>query len=153
MPMSVESFGRLGAPALTLLGDMAAQAVQAGGLGLSQAAFISWALRELSVALCRGNASLCRSGAYVTTRAAGRSSRRGQRWVTSSAHLALSFETFLSSGAPTHLEAKRPVIQLNNMLAFNGAQQVTRISPCISTTSGCGHLPVTPGPQAHYRLC
>jgi hypothetical protein len=63
VPMSVESFGRLGAPALTLLGDLADQAVQAGGPGLSWAAFISETLRELSVALCRGNASLCRSGA------------------------------------------------------------------------------------------
>jgi hypothetical protein len=71
LPMSVESFGRLGVPALTLLGDLADQAVQAGGPGLSRAAFISGALRELSVALCRGNASLCRSGAYVVTRAAG----------------------------------------------------------------------------------
>jgi hypothetical protein len=77
VPMSVESFGRLGAPALTLLGDLADQAVQAGGPGLSQVAFISGALRELIVALCRGNASLCRSGAYVATRAAGRASMRG----------------------------------------------------------------------------
>jgi hypothetical protein len=67
---------RLGAPALTLLGDLADQAVQAGGPGLSRAAFISGALWELSVALCRGNASLCRSGAYVATRAAGRAPMR-----------------------------------------------------------------------------
>jgi hypothetical protein len=40
-------------------------------------AFISGALRELCVALCRGNASLCRSGAYVATRAAGRAPMRG----------------------------------------------------------------------------
>jgi hypothetical protein len=38
---------------------------------------ISGALRELSVALCRGIASLCRSGAYVATRAAGRAPMRG----------------------------------------------------------------------------
>jgi hypothetical protein len=31
----------------------------------------------LSVALCRGTASLCRSGAYVATRAAGRAPMRG----------------------------------------------------------------------------
>jgi hypothetical protein len=49
VPMSVESFGRLGAPALTLLGDLADQAVQAGGPGLSRATFICGALRELSV--------------------------------------------------------------------------------------------------------
>jgi hypothetical protein len=52
-------------------------AVQAGGPDLSRAAFISGALRELSVALCRGNASLCRSGANVATRAAGRAPMRG----------------------------------------------------------------------------
>jgi hypothetical protein len=40
------------------------------GPGLSRAAFISGALRELSVAGCLGNASLCQSGAYVATRAA-----------------------------------------------------------------------------------
>jgi hypothetical protein len=77
VPMSVESFGRLGAPALTLLRDLANQAVQAGGPGFSWAAFISGALRELSVALCRGNASLCRSRAYVVTLAAGRTPMRG----------------------------------------------------------------------------
>jgi hypothetical protein len=49
----------------------------AGGPGLSRAAFISGALRELSVALFRGSASLCRSGAYVATRAAGRDPMRG----------------------------------------------------------------------------
>jgi hypothetical protein len=38
---------------------------------------VSGALRELSVALCRGNASLCRSGAYVATRADGRTPMRG----------------------------------------------------------------------------
>jgi hypothetical protein len=47
------------------------------GPGLSRAAFISGALRVLSVALCRGNASLCRSGAYVATRAAGRAPMGG----------------------------------------------------------------------------
>jgi hypothetical protein len=71
VPMSVESFERLRASALTLLADLAEQAVQAGGPGLSLAAFISGAHRELSIALCRGNASLFRSGAYVATRAAG----------------------------------------------------------------------------------
>jgi hypothetical protein len=52
-------------------------AVQAGGPGLSRAAFISGALRELSIALCRGSASLCWSGASVATRAAGRTPMRG----------------------------------------------------------------------------
>jgi hypothetical protein len=71
VPISVESFGRLGAPALTLLGGLAGQAVLAGGPDLSRAAFISGALWELCVALCLGNASLCRLGAYVGARATG----------------------------------------------------------------------------------
>jgi hypothetical protein len=45
------SFRRLGVPALTLLGDLADQAVQAGELGLFRAAFISGALWELKIAL------------------------------------------------------------------------------------------------------
>jgi hypothetical protein len=77
VPMLVESFRRLGAPALTLLGDLAGQAVQAGGPGPTRVAFISGALRDLSVALCRGNASLCRSGAYVATHAAGQTPMPG----------------------------------------------------------------------------
>jgi hypothetical protein len=49
VPMLVESFGRLGVPSLTLLGDLADQAVQAGEPGLSRAAVNSEALRELSL--------------------------------------------------------------------------------------------------------
>jgi hypothetical protein len=64
-PMSVESLGRHGAPALALLGNLADQAVQAGGPGLSRA------LWELSVAFSWGTASLRQSGAYVAKRAAG----------------------------------------------------------------------------------
>jgi hypothetical protein len=71
VPMSVESFGRLQAPALTQVADLADQAVQAGGPGHSRAAFISGAFLELSAALCQGNVSLCRSGAYAATRATG----------------------------------------------------------------------------------
>jgi hypothetical protein len=62
VPLSVESFGRLGAPALSLLRSLADHAVQAGGPGLYRDAFISGALRKLGVALCCGNASLGRSG-------------------------------------------------------------------------------------------
>jgi hypothetical protein len=51
VPMSVESFGRLGASALTLLGDLAYQAVQAGGPGLSRAAFISGRSGSLALPL------------------------------------------------------------------------------------------------------
>jgi hypothetical protein len=77
VPLSVESFGRLGALALSLLRSLADHVVQAGGPGLSRDAFISGALRELGVALCRGNASLGRSGLYNLTRVSGRAPLRG----------------------------------------------------------------------------
>jgi hypothetical protein len=64
VPMLVQFFRRPGAPALTLPGDLA---VQAGGPGLSEAAFILGALWELSVALCRGSASLCQSNVCVAS--------------------------------------------------------------------------------------
>jgi hypothetical protein len=51
--------------------------VQAKGPGLSRGAFISEMLRELRIALCRGNASLGWSGLYALTRAAGRAPLRG----------------------------------------------------------------------------
>jgi hypothetical protein len=76
VPMSVESFGHHGATALMLLGDLTDRAAQVAGPDLSRAAFTSGALRELSVALCQGNASLCRSGAYIATHAAGRTPMR-----------------------------------------------------------------------------
>jgi hypothetical protein len=41
VPVLFESFGRLGAPALMLLGDLADQLVQAGGPGITWAALIS----------------------------------------------------------------------------------------------------------------
>jgi urea transporter len=66
--LSVESFGRLEAPALLLLCSLADHAVQAGGPGLSRAALVSGALRELGVTPCHGNASLRRSGLYNLTR-------------------------------------------------------------------------------------
>jgi hypothetical protein len=77
VPLSVESFGRLGAPALSLLRSLADHAVLAGGPGLSHDAFISGALWELGVALCRGNTSLGRSGLYNLTRVIGRAPLRG----------------------------------------------------------------------------
>jgi hypothetical protein len=58
-------------PALSLLRSLADDTVQAGGPGLSRDAFISGVPRELCVALCRGNASLGRSGLYALTRESG----------------------------------------------------------------------------------
>jgi hypothetical protein len=73
----LQSFGRLGAPALSLLRSLVDHAVQAGGPGLSRDAFVLGALRELGTAMCRGNASLVRSGLYALTRVSGRTPLRG----------------------------------------------------------------------------
>jgi hypothetical protein len=77
LPFVPLSFGRLGAPALLLLCSLADHAVQAGGPNLSRDAFILGVLRELEVALCRGNASLGWSGLNALTRVSGRAPLRG----------------------------------------------------------------------------
>jgi hypothetical protein len=77
MPVSVDSFGRLGPPALSFLRSVADDAVQAEGPGLSRGTFILGALQELGVVLCRDNASLGRSDLYALTRASGRGPLRG----------------------------------------------------------------------------
>jgi hypothetical protein len=77
VPLLMESFGRLGAPALSLLRSLVVYAVQAGGPGLSRDIFISGALRKLGVALCRGNASLGWSGLYALTRVSDWTRLRG----------------------------------------------------------------------------
>jgi hypothetical protein len=67
VPVSVESYGRLGAPALTLLGDLADQAVQAGEPGLSRAA--TGELRELTC-VSVGRAGTSRLGPLAGPRCA-----------------------------------------------------------------------------------
>jgi hypothetical protein len=77
VPRSVESFGRLRVPVLSLLCSPTDHAVQARGPGLSRNAFISGALQELGVALCSGNASLGRPGLHNFNRLSGRAPLRG----------------------------------------------------------------------------
>jgi hypothetical protein len=77
VPLSEELFGRLGAPALSLLRSLEDQAVKAGGPGLSRDAFILGALRVLGDAFYCGNASLGQSGLYAVTRVSGRAMLSG----------------------------------------------------------------------------
>jgi hypothetical protein len=77
VPLSVESLGRLGTLALSLLRSLADHVVQVWGPGLSQDAFIPGAHRELGVAVCRGNTPMGRSGLYNLTRMSGRAPLRG----------------------------------------------------------------------------
>jgi hypothetical protein len=53
VPFSVEAYGRLGQPAMTLLHLLVDKA--AGPRGVTRASFVHGALRELSMGLCRGN--------------------------------------------------------------------------------------------------
>jgi hypothetical protein len=74
VPVSVKSFGRLGAPAYALLCRIADVATDGGA---SKAAFIESALQEMSVTLCKGNARmLCESLGRVA-RAIGDAYLRG----------------------------------------------------------------------------
>jgi hypothetical protein len=53
VPFSVETYGRLGQPAMTLLHLLGDEA--AGPGSVTWASFVHGALRELGVGLCRGN--------------------------------------------------------------------------------------------------
>jgi hypothetical protein len=53
VPFSVESYGRIGQPAMKLLHALGDEA--AGPGGVTRASFVAGALRETSVGLCRGS--------------------------------------------------------------------------------------------------
>ena len=66
VPISVETFGQLGKPAMELINKLAATAAAGGAVG--KGAFKAGALRELSVGLCRGNGVLYRRSLGVLAR-------------------------------------------------------------------------------------
>ena len=67
-PLSMETYGRLGKPAMGLLNTLAETAADAG---VAKDAFVTNALRELSISLCRSNAVIYRAGLTVMAQAAG----------------------------------------------------------------------------------
>ena len=75
MPFSVESFGRLGKPAMAFLRRMVRDA---GLRGAARGRFLASAHRELSVALARGNSGILRAGAKVYVRVAGKDRKPGR---------------------------------------------------------------------------
>jgi hypothetical protein len=80
VPFSVETFGRLGQPAiklLHLLGDEAA-----GPGGVTRASFVNGALRERSVGLCRSSFIAYRASVGMLARSSGVSFRTGMRVPT-----------------------------------------------------------------------
>jgi hypothetical protein len=68
-PLVVETYGRMGKPAMELLNTIATQACASGTF--TRGDFVGAALRELSVALCKGNAVMYRAGLTVLARCSG----------------------------------------------------------------------------------
>jgi hypothetical protein len=71
----VESYGRLGQPAMKLLHQLGDEA--AGPGGITRASFVAGTLRELSVGLCRGNFLMYRASGGMFARVSGRGFRAG----------------------------------------------------------------------------
>ena len=68
-PLTVETYGRLGTPAMQLLNKIADIAENTGSV--HKGAFVTNALRQLSIALCRGNALVYRHCAFAMNRLTG----------------------------------------------------------------------------------
>jgi hypothetical protein len=75
VPFSVESYGRLGQPAMTLLHSLGDEAT--GPRGVSRASFVAGALRELSVGLIQGDFMLYGVSVGMLARSSGSSFRAG----------------------------------------------------------------------------
>jgi hypothetical protein len=74
-PFSIESYGRLGQPAMQLLHALGDEASGPGGV--TRASFVAGALRELSVGLCRGNFLMYRASTGMLARVSGRGFQAG----------------------------------------------------------------------------
>ena len=79
-PLSTESLGRLGKPAMKLLSKLA-EAAAAGGVRPKDG-FVVNALRELSIGLCKGNAVLYKRSMYALARVSGNAFRAGMDNLT-----------------------------------------------------------------------
>jgi hypothetical protein len=75
VPFSVETYGRLGKPAVVFLGMLGAEAMAGGDV--SKSGFVAAALQELSVGLCKGNYLMHRASLGVLAGVAGRGLRPG----------------------------------------------------------------------------
>jgi hypothetical protein len=69
VPLSVETYGRMGAPAMKLLNTLADTAAAAGVV--IKGDFVRNTLRELSVGLCKGNGLMYRAGLKILARTSG----------------------------------------------------------------------------------
>ena len=74
IPLSMETYGRMGKPAMELLNKLAETAADGG---VNKDSFVTNALRVLSIGLCRGNAVLYKRSLPVMARVRGTSFRSG----------------------------------------------------------------------------
>jgi hypothetical protein len=70
VPFSVESYGRIGQPAMKLLHQLRDKAASPGGI--TRASFVAGTLRELSVGLCRGTFVMYRASGGMFVQVDGR---------------------------------------------------------------------------------
>jgi hypothetical protein len=71
IPFSVETYGRLGKPAISFLGQLGLEAEEAGRK-VSKSGFVAAAIRELSVGLCWGNYQMYRANLGLLAEVFGR---------------------------------------------------------------------------------
>jgi hypothetical protein len=69
IPFFVDTYGRLGQPAMKLLHLLGNEAASPGGV--TRASFVNGALRELNVGLCRGNILSYRAPVGILVRPSG----------------------------------------------------------------------------------
>ena len=75
VPLVVETYGRMGKAAMGLLNTLATSAIAGGAM--KKSSFVTNALRQLSVGLCRGNGVMYRRGLGILATASGRAFRPG----------------------------------------------------------------------------
>jgi hypothetical protein len=75
-PFWVETYGCLGKPAISFLGQLGMEAEEAGH-EVSKSSFVAAAIRELSVGLCRGNYQMYRASLGLLAGVSGRWFREG----------------------------------------------------------------------------
>jgi hypothetical protein len=80
MPFFVDTYSRLGQPAIELLHFLGNEAASPGGV--TRASFVNGALRELNVGLCRGNILSYRAPVGILVRSRGTPFRASLRVPT-----------------------------------------------------------------------
>jgi hypothetical protein len=72
----VETYARLGKPAISFHGELGLEAKEAGRK-VSMSGFVAAAIREISVGLCRGNYQMYRASLGLLAGVSGRGFREG----------------------------------------------------------------------------